>query len=155
MVRRRHTSWENTYTCLFVNMQGHILANKSAKVQYSVLVGIGGFLESDHIIQASTMAMFHFGFVLKRWLYFNFVYIWKVYDLRSHIENRKILPVSIWVEAIWSHKKMCQSYENKKNFSKIASHKKAVKPYAFLLVFIWLHMTWDQRYCLWKELPVS
>ena len=72
----------------------------------------------------------------------------KAYDLRSHIENRKILPVSIWVEAIWSHKKMHQSYENKKNFSKIASHKKGVKPYAFLLVFIWLHMTWDQRYCL-------
>ena len=49
---------------------------------------------------------------------------------------------------------MCQSYENKKNFPKIASHKKAVNPYAFLLVFIWLHMTWDQRYCLWLQFPL-
>ena len=43
---------------------------------------------------------------------------------------------------------MRQSYKNKKNFPKVANHKKAVKPYAVLLVFIWLHATQDQRYCL-------
>ena len=99
------------------------------------------------ILQASTMAMFHFGFVLEKIIIFKLCLhlksIWLEKSYRKQ-EESSCFNMSF----IWSHKKICYSYENKKNFPKIPSHKKAAKPYAFLLVFLWLHMTWVQRYCL-------
>jgi len=64
--------------------------------------------------------------------------------LRSHIENTKILPVSIWVEAILY--KVIRNESVIWNFPKITSHKKAI-----LFPYDVIGMTWDQRYCLWKK----
>ena len=74
------------------------------------------------------------------------------WELRSHIENRTNLPVSIWVEAMWSHKKMRQSYENKKNFPKIARKpSNHILFFLFSYDFIWLG-TKDTAWSSWYGL---